>query len=177
MVVTDTGDYISDKIKIYACPNDGQEIFGGGDYKIFSNNVPNPYLCIPIYLGVNGSNGTYPYLTQTNWRSGHIYRTRVRSSGSGRRTRQLWRSYDLEHGIRSAFRDTDLGWTGSGTSWSSGTRTYSATATATGTTTDISSTCSSSATRARTAAGTVSSTISCPSPSTGSGTTPSTSRL
>src|SRR5438270_454803 len=59
MVVTDTGDYIADRIKFYACPNEGQEIFGGGEYTVFSNSVPNPYLCIPIYLGVNGSNGTH----------------------------------------------------------------------------------------------------------------------
>src|SRR5579862_3779342 len=59
MVVTDTGDYIAHRIKFYACPNEGQQIFGGGEYTVFSNSVPNPHLCIPIYLGVNGSNGIH----------------------------------------------------------------------------------------------------------------------
>ena len=60
MLVTDNGDYVPNKIKFYACPNDEQEIYGGGDYKVFSNNVPSPHLCVPIYLGVNGSNGILP---------------------------------------------------------------------------------------------------------------------
>lgn len=77
MVVTDTGDYVADKIKFYACPNDGQEILGGGEYKVFSNNVPDPYLCIPIYLGVNGSNGTRTlsdvYSPEVGTSTGHDY--------------------------------------------------------------------------------------------------------
>jgi len=45
---------VSDRVKFYACPNDEHGIHGGGEYQIFSNSVPDPHNCVPIYLGAKG---------------------------------------------------------------------------------------------------------------------------
>jgi hypothetical protein len=51
-LVTDDGSYESNRVKFYACPNEAQDETGGGDYKIYSNSVPDQWNCVPIYLGV-----------------------------------------------------------------------------------------------------------------------------
>lgn len=50
--MTDDGSYESNRVKFYACPNEAQDETGGGDYKIYSNSVPDQWNCVPIYLGV-----------------------------------------------------------------------------------------------------------------------------
>ena len=57
--VANDGEYVPCRVEFFACPNDGQEVFGGGEYKVFSNDVPDPVNCVPIYLGVKAI-GTYP---------------------------------------------------------------------------------------------------------------------
>ena len=58
-VVTNSGEYVADRVKFYACPNYEQSTFGGGDYKIYSNGVYNPSQCIPIYLGLKKVTGIH----------------------------------------------------------------------------------------------------------------------
>jgi hypothetical protein len=61
-IVTNNGDYVANRVKFYACPNYGQSIYGGGDYKIYSNGVLNPAQCVPIYLGAKKVTGTPPHI-------------------------------------------------------------------------------------------------------------------
>jgi hypothetical protein len=51
-LVTDKGKKVPYRVKYFACPTENRDIFGGGDYESFSNSVPNPETCVPIYLGV-----------------------------------------------------------------------------------------------------------------------------
>lgn len=50
--VTDDGDYVHYRVKFYACPNGEQDVFGGGEYKVFLNSIHDENECVPIYLGV-----------------------------------------------------------------------------------------------------------------------------
>jgi hypothetical protein len=52
--VAGDGTFVAGRIKFYACPNEEQDTFGGGEYKIFSNNAADVDNCFPIYLGVKG---------------------------------------------------------------------------------------------------------------------------
>jgi hypothetical protein len=50
------GGYKSDRVKFYACCNEKQDVYGGGEYKIFAK-YPDKYDCVPIYLGVKAIAG------------------------------------------------------------------------------------------------------------------------
>jgi hypothetical protein len=52
--VAGDGSFVAGRIKFYACPNEEQDTFGGGEYKVFSNNAADVDNCLPIYLGVKG---------------------------------------------------------------------------------------------------------------------------
>jgi hypothetical protein len=50
--VTNDGDYVRYRVKFHACPNGEQDLFGGGQYKVFLSSVSDEHECVPIYLGV-----------------------------------------------------------------------------------------------------------------------------
>jgi hypothetical protein len=79
--VTNQGEYVNERVKFYACPNYEQSVFGGGDYKIYSNGVYNPTECIPIYLGALSI--SFPFYNRLTGRTG-VSRKAVSSSISRR---------------------------------------------------------------------------------------------
>ena len=68
-VVSD-GSYVADRIKFFACPNEEQDDYGGGEYKVFSNNAPDPEKCLPIYLGVKCNESPLPHLNKSQQSGG-----------------------------------------------------------------------------------------------------------